>query len=329
MSIIPKREATLTLQSEHDFEEQQQPNKQRSTQEQNSLEQEERGDMMMSSNNNWLKRMFYLCLFIFVLFPLLSIFLATIFGGLLAWAENTTFLHGFLYVVSNLLGMANPLTNWEPTTGTGVVIVIDIYTAVAALISFGIMLNVVNLFRIPHEMNNLIRKVVTNGFLVPTIALGIIIPAWYAGLCSILGAILALAENWHVSEGILYVLSNILGLADPLTDVSPNKTAGKVIDVVISSIALGYIAIFADYVTTLNPSSYVRFKIRGYLIALGVVADSTAIAHPLRQPSITNDGECDHKEEEEGTETTHAKSLLVGSFPASTNVSRGEKQQKQ
>jgi hypothetical protein len=170
MSIIPKRGATLTLQSEHDFvEEQQHPNNQRSTQEQNSLDQEERGDMMMSSNNNWLKRMFYLCVFIFVLFPLLSIFLATIFGGLLAWAENTTFLHGFLYVVSNLLGMANPLTNWEPTTGTGVVIVIDIYTAVAALISFGIMLNVVNLFRIPHEMNNLIRKVVTNGFLVPTV----------------------------------------------------------------------------------------------------------------------------------------------------------------
>ncbi|KAK1738176.1 hypothetical protein QTG54_010845 [Skeletonema marinoi] len=276
-------------------------------------------------NNNWLKRMFYLCVFIFVLFPLLSIFLATIFGGLLAWAENTTFLNGFLYVVSNLLGMANPLTNWEPTTGTGVVIVIDIYTAVAALISFGIMLNVVNLFRVPHEMNNLIRKVVTNGFLVPTIALGIIIPAWYAGLCSIMGAILALAENWHVSEGILYVLSNILGLANPLTDVSPNKTAGQVIDVVISSIALGYIAIFADYVTTLNPSSYVRFKIRGYLIALGVVdADSTAIAHPLRQLSITNDGEYDDKEEEEGIETKHSKSLLVGSFPVmSTDVSRG------
>ena len=157
------------------------------------------------------------------------------------------------------------------------------------------------------------------------IALGIIIPAWYAGLCSIMGAILALAENWHVSEGILYVLSNILGLANPLTDVSPNKTAGKVIDVVISSIALGYIAIFADYVTTLNPSSYVRFKIRGYLIALGVVdADSTAIAHPLRQPSITNGGEYDYQEEEEGTETKRAKSLLVGSFPAtSTDVSRG------
>eukprot|EP00986_Skeletonema_menzelii_P011450 scaffold5903_cov81-Skeletonema_menzelii.AAC.6 len=148
-----------------------------------------------------------------------------------------------------------------------------------------------------------------------------------------MGAILALAENWHVSQGIFYVLSNILGLATPLTDAAPDTTPGKVMDVVISSIALGYIAIFADYVTTLNPSSYVRFKIRGYLIALGVVtADSTAIAHPLRQPSIhqrskSNGGGCggDHEDNfydnDEGGEeetTTRVKSLLVGSLPATS-----------
>lgn len=214
------------------------------------------------------------------------------------------------------------------------------------------MLNVVNLFRVPHDINNLIRKFVTNGFLVPMvrkdaivlvfmsrilyislnyliiylhtldckIALGIIIPAWYAGLCSVMGAILALAENWHVSQGILYVLSNILGLANPLTDVSPDSsTFGKVIDVVISSIALGYIAIFADYVTTLNPSSYVRRKIRRCLITLGVVdADQTTSFHPLRQTQtlITSGGVEEDEIEREGTETTHAKSLLVGSFPA-------------
>ena len=146
-----------------------------------------------------------------------------------------------------------------------------------------------------------------------------------------MGAILALAENWHVSQGILYVLSNILGLASPLTDAVPDTTAGKVFDVVISSIALGYIAIFADYVTTLNPSSYVRLKTRGYLIALGVVsADSTTTAHPLRQPSMrqpstTNGGDCggdveDDYQEEEGMESTRVKSLLVGSLPAPSST---------
>jgi hypothetical protein len=152
------------------------------------------------------------------------------------------------------------------------------------------------------------------------IALGIIIPAWYAGLCSVMGAILAFAENWHISQGILYVLENILGLADPLTDNSPVTPGGKVIDVVISSIALGYIAIFADYVTTLNPSSYVRFKIRRYLIALGVEdAEQTTVAHPLRQLSSAHVGgdvdAVDKDDEEEGdVETTNVKSLLVGSF---------------
>ncbi len=172
------------------------------------------------------------------------------------------------------------------------------------------------------------------------IALGIIIPAWYAGICSIMGAILALAENWHVSQGILYVLSNILGLADPLTDISPDSAAGKVIDVVISSIALGYVVIFADYVTTLNPSTFIRIKIRGYLIALGVVnADSTAITHPLRQPSITDTGGCgggdDDNDEGKDAETTRVKSILVGSFSSSSstnnNISNdeGEKEQQQ
>lgn len=134
-----------------------------------------------------------------------------------------------------------------------------------------------------------------------------------------MGAILALAENWHISVGILYVLSNILGLADPLTDDSPESDAGKVIDVVISSIALGYTAIFADYVTTLNPATFIRFEIRRYLIALGVEdAEQTTVVHPLRQPSLAHVGGGDvvETDDDEGgdVETTNAKSLLVGSF---------------
>lgn len=136
--------------------------------EQNNSHDHGKGGALVSIG--WFKRIFYLCVFVFILFPLLSLFLATIFGGLLAWAEGTTFLDGFLYVVSNLLGMANALTEWEPTSGLGVVVAIDIYTAVAALISFGIMLNVVNLFRVPHMINDLIRKFVTRSeFLVPTV----------------------------------------------------------------------------------------------------------------------------------------------------------------
>jgi len=256
------------------------------------------------------KRIFFLCLFIFILFPILSIFLATIFGGLLALAESTAFLHGFLYVVSNLLGMANPLTDWVPTSGTGVVVVIDVYTAVAALISFGIMLNIVNLFAIPHSINKFIRRFTKNAVLVPTIALGLIIPILYTTICVIFGSILAAIEGWTISDGILYVITNILGLADPLTDIMPDTNGGKVVDIIISSIALGYIAMFADYVTTLNPSSYIRKHTRLLLIKLGAVGKSTTEVHALH---LDIDDEIDVGNDEAAT--THARSILSGSFP--------------
>ena len=268
------------------------------------------GTVEVSWRRSRSKRIFFLCLFIFILFPILSIFLATIFGGLLALAESTTFLKGFLYVVSNLLGMANPLTDWVPTSGTGVVVVIDLYTAVAALISFGIMLNIVNLFGIPHSMNKFIRRCTKNEVLVPTIALGIIIPILYTTICVIFGTILALIEGWTISDGILYVITNILGLADPLTDIMPDTKGGKVVDIIISSTALGYIAIFADYVTTLNPSSYVRKHTRLLLIKMGAVdKQNTTNVHPLHL-DIDNEVEIGN-----GESATHARSILSGSFP--------------
>lgn len=109
----------------------------------------------------------FLAFFLFFIFPLLPLFLATVFGGLFALCEpDTTFKQGFLYVVSNLLGMGNPLTSYNPSY-TSVAIVIDMYVAITALVCFGIMLNVVNLFQVPEAMNSLIERVTKNTFLVP------------------------------------------------------------------------------------------------------------------------------------------------------------------
>ena len=97
---------------------------------------------------------------------------------------------------------------------------------------------------------------------------------------------MALAEDWTIRDGILYVASNSLGLGTPLTDVTPSNTGGAIIDVIISSMALGYIAIFADYVTVLNPSAYIRRKMRSCLGALRIIdLKSTPSQHPLAIPS--------------------------------------------
>ena len=117
-----------------------------------------------------LKNFMILGLFLFFIFPLLPLLLATIFGGLFVLFEpDTTFRQGFLYVVSNLLGMANPLTDYSPI-GVTAGAIIDVYVAVTALICFGIMLNIVNLFEVPMAINRFIERFVKNAFLLSLVS---------------------------------------------------------------------------------------------------------------------------------------------------------------
>lgn len=228
------------------------------------------------------KKFMFLAFFLFVIFPLVPVFLAAIFGALFVLCEpDTTFKQGFLYVVSNLLGMANPLTDYNPT-GVTVAIILDMYVAITALVVFGIMLNVVNLFEVPKALNSFIGIVTKNEFLKAFIALVILIPIWNAILCAAFGVLLALAEQWSMRDGILYVFTNTLGLGTPLTNVVPTSIGGSLFDIVISSMALGYIAIFADYVTVLNPSKLARRKFRACFAAFGIIElNPNTEHHPL------------------------------------------------
>ena len=89
-------------------------------------------------------------------------------------------------------------------------------------------------------------------------------------------------EDWPFLDGFLYVLSNSLQLATPFTDVVPATDGMKLFDIVISSMAMGYIALFADYVVVLDPSRTIRRRFRGSLGARGVVDLATTPAqHPL------------------------------------------------
>lgn len=217
------------------------------------------------------KKFTLLVMFLLFVFPVVPITIAAIFGALFLWLEpDTTYRQGFLYVVSNLLGMANPLTDYNPSDAT-IAIILDMYVAITSLVVFGIMLNVVNLFEVPTAMNKLIGKVVKNQFFVSFIVLVIIIPLWNAGMCCIFGSILAVAENWSIQDGILYVFTNALGLGTALTDVAPETIGGAIVDIVVSAMALGYLAIFADYVVEVNPSRFVRRKVRSCLVGCGLM----------------------------------------------------------
>jgi hypothetical protein len=81
------------------------------------------------------KRILFLLIFL-MLFLIVPLTLSVVLGGPLAWAEKTekpSFLDGFLYVASNLLNLATPLTDFNPNNVVGVVI--DVETTGSSLLS--------------------------------------------------------------------------------------------------------------------------------------------------------------------------------------------------
>lgn len=217
--------------------------------------------------NSGLKRFCGLIVFL-LFFPLLPLLLSTVFGGVMAAVENSSFKDAFLYVASNLLNMSTPLTEFNPRDEWGVLI--DVYVSVVALMTFGICINVVNLFQIPLAINGFISIFVSGKVLVPFIALAFVIPSIFGVVGAIFGSLLAYLEGWALTEGIYYCFGNLLGLGTPLTDVLPQSMKGDLIDIIVSSMALGCVSVVVDYVTVLNPARYMRKRAKEVLARAGV-----------------------------------------------------------
>jgi len=58
------------------------------------------------------------------------------------------------------------------------------------------------------------------------------------GLSMVFGCLLAAAEGWSMYIGVAYVLSNVLGLQEPLTNDSPEGNLGMVLDIIVSLLAM-------------------------------------------------------------------------------------------
>jgi hypothetical protein len=253
------------------------------------------------------KRMGVLFVFL-LLFPVFPLLLSVVFGALLAWAEKISFLEGALYVASNLLQMGTPLTDFTPQNPAGVFI--DVYVSVVAVLVFGILLNLVNLFQVPLVINNAIEYfLTTNNILVPLVALMLVIPVCFGVIAVVFGSILGAMEGWQTKDGILYVFSNLLGLGTNLVEDNPDTSAGDILDIVVSSMALGFIAIFIDYVTVLNPARCIRRRSRDLLVKFGITQLSSkntgSELHPLDYDQPSRHGassELDHVDNEETKE---------------------------
>mmetsp|Transcript_12535 Transcript_12535/g.33562 ORF Transcript_12535/g.33562 Transcript_12535/m.33562 type:complete len:364 (-) Transcript_12535:120-1211(-) len=80
----------------------------------------------------------------------------------------------------------------------------------------------------------------------------VLVPALSLLLATIFGAILAVIEAWTPWDGILYVISNIAGLGNPLTSNSPTTGSGTIFDIIISLWALGLFGSIVGMVSSLT-----------------------------------------------------------------------------
>ena len=66
----------------------------------------------------------------------------------------------------------------------------------------------------------------------------VIVPIIVLAVAFIFGLILAEVEGWGIIDGFYYITSMLCGLPNPLTDVEPDTTGGKIVDIVIAIWAL-------------------------------------------------------------------------------------------
>ena len=62
----------------------------------------------------------------------------------------------------------------------------------------------------------------------------IVVPVLVIVLSLFFGLILAEVEGWPIVDGFYYVTSMLCGLPEPLTDVQPDSTEGKIMDIIIA-----------------------------------------------------------------------------------------------
>jgi hypothetical protein len=164
-------------------------------------------------------------LFIFVIMPVIMLILAALFGAIIAPLEGWSVWEGFLYMVSNLAGLSEPLTDVEPPLDPGA-IALDVIVTTWTLGMTGVFIGTIanlTFTAVIIDYVELRAGVAANlptptalkqvsGFVV-TIFVLLSIVIVFIGV--VLGALLARGEGWTIAEGVLYVIGNMVGLANP------------------------------------------------------------------------------------------------------------------
>ena len=168
----------------------------------------------------------FLCL-CFVIAPFGVCVFSFLVGAFFAIVEGWDVMSGFWYVSCNVAGV-NPYVNNNPTTVVGDLLDVAVsFSAIAigsTLISLTGMLSVVSTLPEIYKLSDTKRGL---------LALFLLIPCALAVLAAVIGSLFALLEGWEMWQGFKYVASVIGGLANPITQVTPQTPHGMLIAIIV------------------------------------------------------------------------------------------------
>jgi hypothetical protein len=177
------------------------------------------------------------------------VLVAYILGAVFSVIEKGWSVHeSFLYLISAMTGLGNPLTNETPSSPAGKLVAI-----IAALWQLSIGGTIIGLtgaiplatwaidaiehriaqavFKIdnPSESERILPMVVT--LLLSALLL---VPCGLLIVAVIAGVLIAIVEGWGAGNGFFYFSGNMAGVGNPLVNLSPTTVVGETVDIVIS-----------------------------------------------------------------------------------------------
>lgn len=164
--------------------------------------------------------------------PLFLVCCSVLLGLSVAAFEDWPAAIGVEYLLSNVLGMTQPLTDIVPTNDAGIhfAIIVNMYAVILVTTAMGLVANM-------SLMTALAGKVPesTCGFLA---FLFIITPVTMFVLTWIIGALMAGIEGWSLLDGYYFMAASMASLANPVGDAVPETALGAFFECLCLAIEL-------------------------------------------------------------------------------------------
>lgn len=169
---------------------------------------------------------------VFGILPTCILIVCLIVGLIIAPLEEWSADVGMEYMISQALGLMNPITGVGPVRVHGQLIsmLCNCFTFVTVTCVMGLVSNMQLITMLSDKVPESFRGLLAT--LYVGMPLFLIIMSWTVG------GIMAVVEGWSWYDGFLYMMSSALGLSTPLTSVAPVSAVSNLIECICIAVEL-------------------------------------------------------------------------------------------